>query len=133
VKLAKRRHLETAIDEKAINDALKDFSDEATRIERERERLSSENDKSSNARLRRLNDALMGAERAFIDERGLRGRPWYRHEIYAPGIFTGYAAQPLTDFRQALDDRNTTNLREGLDAVIAAIKRATEVLKQGRE
>jgi N-acetylated-alpha-linked acidic dipeptidase len=75
----------------------------------------------------------MGAERAFIDERGLRGRPWYRHEIYAPGIFTGYAAQPLTDFRQALDDRNTTNLREGLDAVVAAIKRATEVLKQGRE
>ncbi len=133
VKLAKRRHLETAVDEKAMNDALKDFADEAARIERERQRLAGENDKSSSARLRRLNDALMGAERAFIDDRGLRGRPWYKHEIYAPGIFTGYAAQPLTDFRQALDDRNTTNLREGLDAIVAAIKRATEVLKKGRE
>jgi N-acetylated-alpha-linked acidic dipeptidase len=133
VKLAKRRHLETAVDEKAMNDALKDFADEAARLERERQRLAGENDKSASARLRRLNDALIGAERAFIDERGLRGRPWYRHEIYAPGIFTGYAAQPLTDFRQALDDRNTTNLREGLDAVVAAIKRATEVLKKGRE
>jgi N-acetylated-alpha-linked acidic dipeptidase len=133
VKLAKRRHLETAVDEKGMNDALKDFTDEAARLERERQKLAAENDKSTSARLHRLNDALMGAERAFIDERGLRGRPWYRHEIYAPGIFTGYAAQPLTDFRQALDDRNTTNLREGLDAVVAAIKRATEVLKQGRE
>jgi N-acetylated-alpha-linked acidic dipeptidase len=133
VKLAKRRHLEAAIDEKAMNDALKDFADEAARVERERQRLSAENNNAASARLRRLNDALMDAERAFIDDRGLRGRPWYRHEIYAPGTFTGYAAQPLTDFRQALDDRNTTNLREGLDAVVAAIKRATDVLKKGRE
>ena len=72
-------------------------------------------------------------ERAFTDDRGLRGRPWYRHEIYAPGIFTGYAAQPLTDFQQALDDRNTTNAKEGLDRIISAIKRATDVLKKGSE
>ena len=82
---------------------------------------------------RRLNDALIDAERAFTDDRGLRGRPWYRHEIYAPGIFTGYAAQPLTDFQQALDDRNTTNAKEGLDRIISAIKRATDVLKKGSE
>jgi len=131
VKLAKRRHLETAIDEKAMNDALKDFSDEAARVERDRQRLSGEADKTASPRLRRLNDALMAAERAFLDERGLRGRPWYRHEIYAPGIFTGYAAQPLTDFRQALDDRNTANLRDGLERIIAAINRATAVLKKG--
>ena len=59
--------------------------------------------------LRRFNDALIAAERAFIDDRGLRGRPWYKHEIYAPGIFTGYGAQPLTDFAQALDDRNAAD------------------------
>jgi len=83
--------------------------------------------------LRRLNDALMNVERAFIDDRGLMGRPWYKHQIYAPGIFTGYAAQPLTDYRQAIDDRNSTNLKDGLDRIIAAIKRATEVIKKGRE
>lgn len=132
MKLAKRRHLDKAIDEKAMNDALKDFSDEAAHIEMERQRLAGD-EKASSARLRRLNDALMGAERAFIDERGLIGRPWYRHQIYAPGIFTGYAAQPLTDFRQGLDDRNSTNVKDGLDRVIAAIKRATEVLRKGRE
>jgi N-acetylated-alpha-linked acidic dipeptidase len=132
MKLAKRRHLDKAIDEKAMNDALKDFSDEAARIEIEKQKLAGD-EKSSSARLRRLNDALMSAERAFIDERGLLGRPWYRHQIYAPGIFTGYAAQPLTDFRQALDDRNSTNVKDGLEKVMAAIKRATEVLRKGRE
>src|SRR5436190_79923 len=132
MKLAKRRHLDQAINEKSMNDALKDFTDEAGRIETEKQKLAGD-EKASGARLRRLNDALMGAERAFIDERGLIGRPWYRHQIYAPGIFTGYAAQPLTDFRQALDDRNTTNAKEGLDRIISAIKRATNVLKKGSE
>ncbi|HBB98569.1 MAG TPA: glutamate carboxypeptidase [Blastocatellia bacterium] len=135
IRLAKHRRLDSAIDEKSINDAVRNFSEEAMRLEKERQKLVADADKSSSsaAKLRRLNDALMGAERAFIDERGLRGRPWYKHEIYAPGIFTGYASQPLTDFRQAIDDRNLTAEKEGLDRVIAAINRATEVLKKGRE
>ena len=132
VKLARRRHLENAVDEKSMNDALKNFSDEAARIEIERQKLSGD-DKAASTRLRHLNDALMSAERAFIDERGLIGRPWYRHEIYAPGIFTGYASQPLTDFRQGLDDRNSTNMKSGLERIVAAINRASEVLKKGRE
>ena len=132
VKLAKRRHLDKSIDERAMNEALKNFADEAARIESEKHKLSAD-DKAASAQLRRLNDALMLTERAFIDERGLLGRPWYRHQIYAPGIFTGYAAQPLTDYRQALDDRNTTNLKTGLERIIAALKRATEALRKGRE
>lgn len=133
MKLATRRKLDIAIDEKAMNDAIRNFGDEANRSERERQQLIAVNDTSSAAKLHRLNDALILAERAFIDDRGLNGRPWYRHEIYAPGIFTGYASQPLTDFRQALDDRNTTNLKEGLERIIAALNRASEVLRKGRE
>jgi N-acetylated-alpha-linked acidic dipeptidase len=135
MRLARARKLDSGVDEKAMNDAIKNFADEAARVERERQRLAGDGNRSSSseAKLSRLNDALMNAERAFIDDRGLNGRPWYKHEIYAPGIFTGYAAQPLTDFRQAIDDRNTTNLKDGLTRVVAAIDRATEVLKKGRE
>ena len=133
MRLARARKLDTGIDEKAMNDAIKNFADEAGRVERERARLVNEKSSSSDAKLRRLNDALMNAERAFIDDRGLNGRPWYKHEIYAPGIFTGYASQPLTDFRQAIDDRNTTNLKDGLARIVAALDRATDVLKKGRE
>jgi len=135
LRLAKVRKLESAVDEKSMNDAIKNFADEAARVEKERQRLVIESEKSTSsaARLRRLNDALIGVERSFIDDRGLNGRPWYKHEIYAPGIFTGYASQPLTDFRQAIDDRNSTNMKEGLERIIAAINRATEVLKKARE
>src|SRR5437764_1154826 len=135
MRLARARKLDSGVDEKAVHDRIKNFADEAARVERERQRLAADSNRSSSseARLHRLNDALMNAERAFIDDRGLIGRPWYKQQIYAPGTFTGYAAQPLTDFRQAIDDHNTTNLKDGLARVVAAIDRATEVLKTARE
>jgi N-acetylated-alpha-linked acidic dipeptidase len=136
VKTAKRRNLASAFDEKAMNDAVKDFSEAAGNIEKESRRAVAEShagNAAAGARLKRINDALIAAERDFIDQQGLRGRPWYKHEIYAPGVFTGYASQPLTDFAQALDDRNGADAKEGLARIVAAIKRATETLKKGIE
>ncbi len=132
VKTAKRRNLGSAFDEKAMNDALKAFSKQAVRIEQRRQ-LEIARIPHSPEELRPINDALIATERAFIDDRGLRGRPWYKHEIYAPGVFTGYASQPLTDFSQALDDRNAANAKEGLERIIDAVRRATEVLKKAAD
>jgi N-acetylated-alpha-linked acidic dipeptidase len=75
----------------------------------------------------------MQTERQLIDPRGLRGRAWYKHQIYAPGFYTGYAAQPLTDFRQALDDRNGAFAKESLEKIVQALKRATNTLKTARD
>jgi N-acetylated-alpha-linked acidic dipeptidase len=127
-KIAKRRNLNDSFDEQAMNHALEEFSKEAARVESKRQQAV--RDKPNTIELRRLNDALIRVERGFIDERGLRNRTWYKHVIYAPGFYTGYAAQPLADFRQALDDRNSTNARESLLRIVSAIKRATEVLRQ---
>jgi N-acetylated-alpha-linked acidic dipeptidase len=143
VKIAKRRKLDSAFDEKPMRNALQGFSDEAERIEKARQDTVAEiertrvqaNDRHPRAvaRLQRINDALLAAERSLTDERGLRGRTWYTHQIYAPGTYTGYAAQPLPDFRQALDDRNTTNAKEALDRIVEAINRATEALRKARD
>ena len=128
MRLAGWRGLVDSLDDKPLNAALDDFAKEAERIERARQDAIKSNDR---AKLVRINDALMNAERQFIDQRGLRGRTWYKHQIYAPGIYTGYAAQPLTDFRQALDDRNAANAKEGLERIVEALKRAANTLKQG--
>jgi N-acetylated-alpha-linked acidic dipeptidase len=128
MKIAKRRDLASSFDESVMTSALDEFSKETARVEQIRQR--SIRGKVDLARLRNLNDALMRVERQFIDERGLRNRSWYKHQIYAPGIYTGYAAQPLTDFRQALDDRNSANTREALSRIVEAIRRATSVLRQ---
>ncbi|HSE33901.1 MAG TPA: M28 family metallopeptidase [Pyrinomonadaceae bacterium] len=131
IKIANRRNLASSFDEKAMTSAIEEFSKEAARVEQIRQRATRE--RVDLAKLRKLNDSLIGVERQFIDERGLRNRTWYKHQIYAPGMYTGYAAQPLTDFRQALDDRNSANARESLLRIVEAIKRATSVLRQVSE
>ncbi|HEY9401921.1 MAG TPA: M28 family metallopeptidase [Pyrinomonadaceae bacterium] len=140
-KTAARRKLADDFDGKALLDAVKDLSDEAARVQSRRNGLLEEmesriraGDKEPRAQmpLKRINDSLIAAERALTDERGLRNRPWYRHQIYAPGLYTGYAAQPLPDLRQAIDDRNTTNAREAAVRITEAIRRAVGVLREGR-
>jgi N-acetylated-alpha-linked acidic dipeptidase len=143
VKTAKRRNLAAAFDEKEMNEAVDDFSREAAHLEKsrhetvlevERTRVeASDRHRTAVARLKRINESLPAAERALTDAQGLHGRPWYRHQIYAPGFYTGYAAQPLPDFRQALDDRNGRNAKQSLDRIVAAIRRATQVLRNVRD
>ena len=126
MRLARIRNLAGSLDEKSMTAAIDDFAKEAERVEKNRQEAVRNSDRG---RLTKINDAIIQAERQFIDARGLRGRAWYKHQIYAPGIYTGYAAQPLTDFRQALDDRNSTTAKESLERIVEAIKRATKTLK----
>ena len=131
LKLAKQRKLDSSLDTQSFLDTVDAFTKEAARIEGLRRKAVAEN--ANPVRLRSINDLLIQIEREFTDERGLRGRSWYKHQIYAPGIYTGYAAQPLTDFRQAIDDRNSTNAKESLERIAEAIKRATNKLKTVRD
>ena len=128
--LARRRNLSSSFDEKSMTEALDDFAKEADRVSKLRQSAVRD---SNREQLSRINDALMQTERQFIDAKGLRGRAWYKHQIYAPGFYTGYAAQPLTDFRQAIDDRNGANAKESLERIVQAIKRATNTLKQAHD
>jgi N-acetylated-alpha-linked acidic dipeptidase len=141
-KTAARRKLADDFDGKALLDAVKDLSDEAARVQSRRSALLEEIESRRRAGdaqpraqmiLKGINDSLIAAERALTDERGLRNRAWYKHQIYAPGLYTGYAAQPLPDLRQAIDDRNTTNAREAAQRITQAVRRAAGVLRDGRE
>ncbi|HEV2879921.1 MAG TPA: M28 family metallopeptidase [Pyrinomonadaceae bacterium] len=140
-KTAARRKLADDFDVKGLLDATKDLSDEAARVQSRQNALLEEIESRLRAGdtqpralapLKRINDSLIAAERALTDARGLRNRVWYKHQIYAPGLYTGYAAQPLPDLRQAIDDRNTTNAREAAVRINEAIRRAVAVLRDGR-
>ncbi len=53
----------------------------------------------------RLNEILMFSERALTRKEGLPGRPWFRHQIYAPGIYTGYEPKPLPSISEAIEQK----------------------------
>jgi N-acetylated-alpha-linked acidic dipeptidase len=75
-----------------------------------------------------LNRALMAAERALLDPSGIPGRPWYRHQIYAPK-FT-YAPELLPGVAAALDARDARLLEEQVKKLAAALDRAARTLQQ---
>jgi N-acetylated-alpha-linked acidic dipeptidase len=54
-------------------------------------------------KLAKLNQALYRTERALTLAQGLPGRDWYKHELYAPGLYTGYGAKTLPGVREAAE------------------------------
>jgi N-acetylated-alpha-linked acidic dipeptidase len=80
----------------------------------------------------RLNQALRGAERALLSPQGLPHRPWFRHVIYAPGEYTGYAAVVIPGVNEALDKGDRERSRQQLATLAAALERAAKTLEGTR-
>jgi N-acetylated-alpha-linked acidic dipeptidase len=58
------------------------------------------------SRLAQLNRQLLQSERALTRPEGLPNRPWYKHQIYAPGFYTGYSVKTLPGIREAVENKN---------------------------
>lgn len=60
----------------------------------------------SDGQLMDLNAKLIQSERTLTDAAGLPGRPWYKHLIYAPGIYSGYAPKTMPGVREGIELRH---------------------------
>ena len=52
-----------------------------------------------------LNRRLLESERLLTDPLGLPRRSWYKHLLYAPGVYTGYGVKTLPGVREALEQK----------------------------
>jgi N-acetylated-alpha-linked acidic dipeptidase len=75
-------------------------------------------------KVRELNHALVSVEQGLLAEDGLAGRPWFKHTIYAPGSYTGYAAELMPGVSESLDRKDPGTLRLEADSLAAALRRA---------
>ncbi|HYA64525.1 MAG TPA: transferrin receptor-like dimerization domain-containing protein [Candidatus Sulfotelmatobacter sp.] len=55
--------------------------------------------------LREVNELLIQSERKLTTPEGLPGRFWYKHQLYAPGTYTGYAAKAIPAVRENLEQK----------------------------
>jgi N-acetylated-alpha-linked acidic dipeptidase len=85
----------------------------------------------------KLDAVLMSSERAMARQDGLPDRPWYRHQIYAPGFYTGYDVKTLPAVREAIEQRRwsavdaqVASVAATLQAVAGEIDRATAILQE---
>jgi N-acetylated-alpha-linked acidic dipeptidase len=76
-----------------------------------------------------LNKALRSAENALLDPAGLPHRDWYKHLIYAPGEFTGYAAVVIPGVNEGIDATDAARTQQQIAPLAAALDRASAILE----
>jgi N-acetylated-alpha-linked acidic dipeptidase len=82
-----------------------------------------------------LDAALIDSERALVSDDGLPRRPWFKHVLYAPGLYTGYGVKTLPGVREAIEQRRWTEAEQqavttaaAIDRLSMQVQRATELL-----
>jgi N-acetylated-alpha-linked acidic dipeptidase len=83
-----------------------------------------------------LDEVLYKTERSLTRTQGLPRRDWFRHQIYAPGFYTGYGVKTLPGIREAIEQRNWKEAEEQIgiaartiENFAANIDKATNFLK----
>ena len=69
-----------------------------------------------------LNEILFKAERSLIQAKGLPRRNWYRHQVYAPGFYTGYGVKTLPSVREAIEQRDWKEAAAQIEIVAKTIE-----------
>lgn len=78
--------------------------------------------KLSKANRDALNKNLMLAEHVLTSESGLPRRSWYKHQIYAPGFYTGYGVKTLPGVREAVEQKNWKEAQEQIVKLAGTFK-----------
>ncbi len=90
-------------------------------------RITASAERNDRDALYRINGSLMQAERGLLDVAGIPGRPWYRHQIYAPKYT--YAPELLPGVAHAIENpRAGAGLRHAEQKLAAALHRAANAL-----
>jgi N-acetylated-alpha-linked acidic dipeptidase len=86
--------------------------------------------------LRSLNELLLESERKLTSDEGLPGRPWFKHLIYAPGLYTGYGVKTVPGVREAIEvgkwqeaDQQIVKAAAALDAEALLVDSAAQQLE----
>ncbi len=78
--------------------------------------------KSSKANQKTVNQKLIAAERMLTSENGLPRRSWYKHQIYAPGFYTGYGVKTLPGVREAIEQKDWNEAQEQISVLSNTLK-----------
>jgi len=83
--------------------------------------------------LKALNATLLQSERALTLADGLPRRPWYRHQIYAPGFYTGYGVKTLPGVREAIEQKNWREADDQVPRLARTLGAETDVINRAAE
>jgi N-acetylated-alpha-linked acidic dipeptidase len=82
----------------------------------------------ASASLTQVNKMLIESERKLTNSEGLPNRPWFKHQLYAPGFYTGYAAKTVPAVREAIDQKQWKLADEGIVVVARVLQQEAELI-----
>lgn len=100
---------------RATKHAVELFKKAATKAVAERDQCQKELDEEQAGMWRRfklisrltvINAKFNFLERVFLHSKGLNGRPWFKHIMFASGRLTGYDGQLIPGFQEAVEDKD---------------------------
>ncbi|WP_289725781.1 M28 family metallopeptidase [Robiginitalea aurantiaca] len=84
----------------------------------------------SNSGKKALNTLLMKTEQQLTSKDGLPRRSWYKHQIYAPGFYTGYGVKTLPGVREAIEQRNWDEAQAEIEKLAGTLESMADHLKK---
>jgi N-acetylated-alpha-linked acidic dipeptidase len=76
----------------------------------------------ASASLAEVNKMLISSERKLTNAEGLPNRPWFKHQLYAPGYYTGYAVKTMPAIREAIDQKQWKQADEAIVVVARVLQ-----------
>jgi len=86
--------------------------------------------KAHGEQLAAANRAIFQSERGLILPKGLPNRDWYRHQIYAPGLYTGYGVKTLPGIREAVEGSRWDEANREVQAVAQALQQLNQHIEE---
>jgi N-acetylated-alpha-linked acidic dipeptidase len=83
---------------------------------------------ATTASLAQVNALLRQSDQALLLPDGLPKRPWYRHSLYAPGLYTGYGVKTMPGVREAIEQKDWTLADVEIARTSAALSRESDLI-----
>lgn len=115
----------------ALQNALDAFNQSADHYQRVHAQAGQEGGAAlGRASLAQVNLQLLQSERALTDPNGLPGRPWFKHQLYAPGFYTGYGVKTVPALREAIEQKQWSTAEEAINTVSKVLGNEAAVIEK---
>src|ERR1700676_4253173 len=83
--------------------------------------------------LRALNRQLIESERKLTNDDGLPRRPWYKHMLYAPGIYSGYGVKTVPSVREGIEQKRYAEAEQEIVRVAKALQDESSLIESATQ
>ncbi|XXH01969.1 Vacuolar protein sorting-associated protein 70 [Hypoxylon texense] len=95
-------------------------------------RVGRDTSRQPHSAAREANKTYMMIERSFLHESGLPGRPWYKHLIFAPGLWAGYDGVVFPGVTECLENDDISGANTWIQEVAKVIDKACSIVDDAR-